>query len=157
EGGLRVHEHRRARAAHQNVTTFGLGSETQLVAQAVATATRDGDAQVVAGLVARNKGGHLGAGGGAQAYEVLVALSDALRGRHDGGGHLPQTYVLDRSLIKRRATVTALAKLRGLALPCPARPKAVPWSGLVRTNGRPRVTFTASSKSTALSGARPWS
>ena len=62
-----------------------------------------------------------------------------------------------RARIKRRATVTALEKLLGLAVPFPAIANAVPWSGLVRTWGRPSVTFTESSKSTALRGARPWS
>src|SRR5437899_6146451 len=32
--------------------------------------------------------------------------------------------------------------LEGFALPCPAISYAVPWSGEVRMNGRPRVQFT---------------
>jgi len=34
-------------------------------------------------------------------------------------------------------------RLDGLALPVPAMSNAVPWSGEVRTNGRPSVTLTA--------------
>ncbi len=33
--------------------------------------------------------------------------------------------------------------LAGSARPVPAMSSAVPWSGLVRGNGRPKVTFTA--------------
>ena len=35
--------------------------------------------------------------------------------------------------------------------------KAVPWSGLVRTNGKPIVTFTPSSMPRYFTGIRPWS
>ena len=48
----------------------------------------------------------------------------------------------------------AAARLCGLALPVPAISKAVPWSGEVRTKGRPRVTFTVSSKAMVLTGIR---
>lgn len=41
---------------------------------------------------------------------------------------------------------------RGSARSCPAMSNAVPWSGAVRTIGRPSVTFTASSKWSALIG-----
>ena len=37
----------------------------------------------------------------------------------------------------------------------PAISKAVPWSGLVRGKGRPRVTFTPESKAWSFSGMRP--
>ena len=40
----------------------------------------------------------------------------------------------------------------GSALLLPAMAKAVPWSGLVRGTGRPRVVFTPTSKSSSLSG-----
>ncbi len=43
------------------------------------------------------------------------------------------------------------------ALPLPAMSKAVPWSGLVRTKGRPSVTLTPCSTPRYLTGIRPWS
>src|SRR5262249_30767189 len=46
----------------------------------------------------------------------------------------------------RAASFSAAIRLAGLALPEPAMSKAVPWSGEVRTKGRPSVTLTASSK-----------
>ena len=39
----------------------------------------------------------------------------------------------------------------------PAMSNAVPWSGLVRTNGRPSVTFTPCSTPRYFTGIRPWS
>src|SRR5690606_14487852 len=42
----------------------------------------------------------------------------------------------------RSAIRSAACRLRGSALPWPAMSKAVPWSGLVRTNGRPTVMLT---------------
>ena len=42
--------------------------------------------------------------------------------------------------------------LDGSARPVPAISKAVPWSGEVRTKGRPSVTFTALSKASVLIG-----
>ena len=47
------------------------------------------------------------------------------------------------------ARSSAAMKLSGRANPLPAMSKAVPWSGEVRTKGRPSVTFTASSKATS--------
>src|SRR4029079_6077873 len=46
---------------------------------------------------------------------------------------------------------------RGSARSCPAISNAVPWSGAVRTIGRPRVTLTASWKCSALIGISAWS
>ena len=43
----------------------------------------------------------------------------------------------------RAASFKAATRLDGSALPVPAMSKAVPWSGEVRTNGRPSVTLTA--------------
>src|SRR6185312_10838578 len=57
----------------------------------------------------------------------------------------------------RAASRSAAARLDGLALPVPARSKAVPWSGEVRMNGRPSVTLTASSNARVLSGISAWS
>ena len=43
----------------------------------------------------------------------------------------------------RPARRIAAIRLDGSAIPRPAMSKAVPWSGEVRTKGRPRVTLTA--------------
>ena len=59
--------------------------------------------------------------------------------------------------VNRSASLTAAMRLAGLARPFPAISKAVPWSGEVRTNGRPSVTLTPSSKASVLTGMRPWS
>ncbi len=92
----------------------------------------------------------------------LINSQGICSGRSEIARHVP-TPEKDRNLSRqilsqsRRATVTALAKLVVRAIPLPAIPNAVPWSGLVRTWGRPRVTLTDSSKSIAFNGARPWS
>src|SRR6266567_6727392 len=57
----------------------------------------------------------------------------------------------------RAARRNAAMRLDGSARPVPAMSKAVPWSGEVRTNGRPSVTFTASAKARVLIGMRAWS
>jgi large conductance mechanosensitive channel len=56
-----------------------------------------------------------------------------------------------------RAIRIAASRLAGSALPVPAMSKAVPWSGLVRTSGRPSVTFTPLSTPRYFTGIRPWS
>ena len=48
-------------------------------------------------------------------------------------------------------------RLRSEAMPRPAMSNAVPWSGLVRTKGRPSVTLTPSSTPRYFTGIRPWS
>src|SRR5690606_2536000 len=50
------------------------------------------------------------------------------------------------------ASRMAARKLAVEPLPLPAISKAVPWSGEVRTIGRPSVTFTAASNATVLIG-----
>src|SRR5262249_25122977 len=55
------------------------------------------------------------------------------------------------------ASCRAAMKLVGRALPVPARAKAVPWSGDVRTKGSPSVTLTPRSKARVLSGISAWS
>ena len=56
-----------------------------------------------------------------------------------------------------RAMRSAAPRLAGSAMPRPAMSKAVPWSGLVRTNGRPSVTLTPRSTPRYFTGIRPWS
>ena len=58
---------------------------------------------------------------------------------------------------RRAASRNASIRLVGLASPLPAMSNAVPWSGEVRTNGRPSVTLTPVSKASVLAGMRPWS
>ena len=43
------------------------------------------------------------------------------------------------------------------AMPWPAMSKAVPWSGEVRTMGKPSVTLTPPEKSSVLIGISAWS
>ncbi len=50
------------------------------------------------------------------------------------------------------AASMAEIKLSGLARPVPARSNAVPWSGLVRTNGSPSVVFTPCSRPMQFDG-----
>ena len=57
----------------------------------------------------------------------------------------------------RRAMRNAAIRLLGSARPVPAMSNAVPWSGLVRTNGSPSVTLTPCSTPRYLTGIRPWS
>ena len=52
----------------------------------------------------------------------------------------------------RLASRSAAIKELGSARPWPAMSNAVPWSGLVRTNGRPSVRLTARSKASVLIG-----
>ena len=52
---------------------------------------------------------------------------------------------------------SAAIRLPASARPLPAMSNAVPWSGLVRTKGRPSVTLTPCSTPRYLTGIRPWS
>ncbi len=52
---------------------------------------------------------------------------------------------------------SAAIRLDGSAMPCPAMSNAVPWSGEVRTIGRPSVTLTPLAMSSVLSGISAWS
>ena len=56
---------------------------------------------------------------------------------------------------KRSAIRMAASRLFGCAMPLPAMSKAVPWSGLVRTNGSPTVRFTPSSTPRYFTGISP--
>ena len=62
-----------------------------------------------------------------------------------------------RSAALSAAIRIAAAIGRGSARSWPAMSNAVPWSGAVRTIGRPSVTLTASSKWSALIGISAWS
>ncbi len=55
----------------------------------------------------------------------------------------------------RSAMRMAAARLDASARPLPARSKAVPWSGLVRTKGSPSVTLTPCSTPRYLTGISP--
>ena len=68
----------------------------------------------------------------AQRRQVVDARSCASRDRRRLG-----------RAASRAASRSAAIRLAGSALPVPAMSKAVPWSGEVRTNGRPSVTLTA--------------
>ena len=64
-------------------------------------------------------------------------------------------------MLRRRAISSAISmaaiRLAGSARPVPAMSSAVPWSGEVRTNGNPTVTFTPPEKSIVLIGISAWS
>ena len=55
------------------------------------------------------------------------------------------------------ATRIASTMLPGSARSRPARSKAVPWSGEVRTIRKPAETFTARPADDILRGIKPWS
>ena len=57
----------------------------------------------------------------------------------------------------RSAIRSAAIRLVGSARFCPAMSKAVPWSGEVRTIGRPSVMFTPLAMSSVFSGISAWS
>jgi hypothetical protein len=82
-----------------------------------------------------------------------AARAQAARG---AGRRRPGTD-FSRSGARRRAMRSAARRLLASARPVPAMSNAVPWSGLVRTNGRPSVTFTPCSTPRYLTGIRPWS
>jgi hypothetical protein len=72
-----------------------------------------------------------------------------------------QGRYVHRQVPRRRAMSSAIAKaairLAGSARPVPAMSSAVPWSGEVRTKGRPSVTLTPPEKSMVLIGISAWS
>ncbi len=86
--------------------------------------------------------------------ERLAGLKP-VRGRHLAQRR--QSVHGEAHWVNRSASFSAAMRLAGLAKPRPAMSNAVPWSGEVRTNGRPRVTLTPSSKASVLTGMRPWS
>src|SRR5690606_23313410 len=88
-----------------------------------------------------------------------IGSGAAARPRPGGAPRGAQVAAWPPSLpaVSRMAIRIAATRLRGSALPLPAMSKAVPWSGLVRTNGRPIVTFTPSSRPRYFTGISPWS
>ena len=77
--------------------------------------------------------------------------------RRDHVAEARQAVGREAHRVSRSASLSAAIRLAGLATPFPAMSNAVPWSGEVRTNGRPSVTLTPSSKASVLTGIRPWS
>src|ERR1700728_1668144 len=61
------------------------------------------------------------------------------------------------ALARRAPRRSAAIKLVASARPLPAMSNAVPWSGEVRTKGRPSVTLTAWSNASVLIGISAWS
>ena len=103
-----------------------------------------------------------GAGDAAGEVEIVEEiLSERLLGgelvRGDDFAKRRQTVGGEAHALSRAARSSAATRLVQSASPRPAMSKAVPWSGEVRTKGRPSVTFTPSSKASVLAGIRPWS
>ena len=102
-------------------------------------------------------GGARDAGGEIEVEQEVLA--ERFPGRRDRAGGSPRAAAADRrsALMRgrdrrdaaaarpasRAASWSAAIRLDGSARPVPAMSKAVPWSGEVRTNGRPSVTLTA--------------
>ena len=84
----------------------------------------------------------------------LVAPDDVAQRRQVGRARVFRAH---RGRDMRSAIAIAAIRLDGDALPDPASVRAVPWSGDVRTNGRPRVTLTAESNAMVLIGISAWS
>jgi hypothetical protein len=55
------------------------------------------------------------------------------------------------------ASRMAAMRLLGFAMPRPAMPRAVPWSGEVRMKGRPKLTLMPPWKSSVFTGISAWS
>src|SRR5205814_6009194 len=87
-----------------------------------------------------------------------LARAQATRSLEDSAGTaLTPPRRTHQPRASNRAMRTAAARLDASALPVPAMSNAVPWSGLVRTNGRPSVTFTPCSTPKYFTGIKPWS
>ena len=84
--------------------------------------------------------------------QLGVAVFDWYQFSREGDSlGLRRCYARTESAASRIAAIIEL----GRAIPFPAISKAVPWSGEVRTNGRPSVTFTPWSKAWSFSGMSP--
>src|SRR5690606_24657249 len=109
-----------------------------------------------AGEIARN-----GRDAGQQLLVEQEVLPERLRRAEPvRGDHFAQRR--KRHAAARRAAISPAVRIAAivalaLALPEPAMPKAVPWSGEVRTTGSPSVMLTPWSKSSAFSGTSAWS
>src|SRR4051812_33385352 len=77
EGALAINEHRYPGRPHQDVSTFGRFDEFHLVAQAVATATADGDPQVLALALACDQRCDFLSGSWRHEYEVLISFPNS--------------------------------------------------------------------------------
>lgn len=84
----------------------------------------------------------------AQTLVRLEAMGGEAIRNPDGKGQCDRRRAISPAM--RRAAM----KLSARARPLPAMSKAVPWSGEVRTTGRPRVRFTPPQKSSILIGMR---
>ena len=91
---------------------------------------------------------------------ATTGLSSEKRVSNDAliAGRNARTLSISRT---RRAMSSAMRspaiRLVGSARPVPTMSSAVPWSGEVRTKGRPSVTLTPPAKSTVLIGISAWS
>ena len=83
-----------------------------------------------------------------------------------GGEAVPRDHLAQRRQVVfaheaafaiRAASRIAAMRLFGLAVPGPAMPSAVPWSGDVRMKGRPRLTLMPPWKSSVFTGMSAWS
>ena len=97
-------------------------------------------------------------------YDALVAAdlqAPHIAEEYGGVGADALATVIVIEEVARTCASTSLIpsvnKLASLAWPEPAMSRAVPWSGEVRTNGKPSVTLTPPSKSSAFSGISAWS
>src|SRR5690606_10833659 len=71
--------------------------------------------------------------------------------------HIPELWAAAPFRASRAARTSASIMEPGSAMPRPAMSNAVPWSGEVRTNGSPTVTFTPLPKAAVLNAAIPTS
>lgn len=143
ERALAVYHDLSTSGANKNIATLRRRHELHLVAQAVTTATGDRDSQKRALSFAGNEASNLGSRRFGQTDEIFISFPHAFRkrsarrgrsrcGRRENGRargrikHVQTDYRAAREFIKRRATLTALAKLVPRAEPRPAIPKAVP-------------------------------
>ena len=86
KSGLGIDDDRRAGRADQNISRARLGREAELVAEAVAAATGNSDAQKLALLLTHDeRRDFLGCGRG-QPHQVFVPLANTLRQNRSSGG-----------------------------------------------------------------------
>jgi len=108
----------------------------------------------LAGEIAGNRGNL----GEQLAVEDEVLAERLARGKPVAGDDRAKRLVIhagQRNATALAATRSAAAIARGSARSCPAMSNAVPWSGAVRTIGRPSVMLTPSSKCSVFNGISP--